>query len=172
MHACRRIYVVGAGFFDPPPRTSQLQTRNTPATTCSHKPPLKGLSHEIFFACFLPVCIHFGLNVNRFWFLNFNNVPSILNNYLKFWCVSGQTFSEIHRISEKDLQESNISQRTANKKSIKIGDPRAQLAIKVWPEMHQKLKWLSQIEATSLQFKNQKRFLFWSRYIYSGQKKN
>jgi hypothetical protein len=86
---------------------------------------------------------------------------------MKFLYVSGQTFSEIHRISEKDLQESNISQRTANKKSIKIRDPRAQLAIKVWPEMHQNLKWLSQIEATSLQFKNQKRFLFPTRLLTS-----
>ncbi len=53
---------------------------------------------------FLLVWIHLGLNVNRFWFLNFNNVPSILDNYLEFWCISGQTFSEIRRISEKDWQ--------------------------------------------------------------------
>jgi hypothetical protein len=36
--------------------------------------------------------------------------------------------------------------------------------------MHQNLKWLSQIEGISLKFKNQKQFLFRSRYIYSRQK--
>ncbi len=36
---------------------------------------------------FLPVWIQF---------------PSILNNYSKFWSISGQIFSEILRISEKD----------------------------------------------------------------------
>jgi hypothetical protein len=37
-----------------------------------------------FLACFLPVWIHLGLNVNRFWLLNLNNVPSTLDNHLKF----------------------------------------------------------------------------------------
>jgi hypothetical protein len=37
-----------------------------------------------FFCLFLPVLINLGLNVNHFWLLNFNNVPSILDNYLKF----------------------------------------------------------------------------------------
>ncbi len=57
-----------------------------------------------FYLFFLPVWIHLGLNVKRFWFLNFNKVPSILDKYFKFWCVSGQTFHEILRISEKDWQ--------------------------------------------------------------------
>jgi hypothetical protein len=48
--------------------------------------------------------MHPGLNVNRTWFLNFNDAPSILDDYFKFWCVSGQIFSEILRISEKDWQ--------------------------------------------------------------------
>ncbi len=61
---------------------------------------LMGLSHEIFLA----VSIHLGLNVNCFWLLNFDNIPSILDNYLKFWCVLGQTFFEILRILEKDWQ--------------------------------------------------------------------
>jgi hypothetical protein len=38
---------------------------------------LKILSHKIFWS-------HLGLYVNRFWFLNFNNVFSILDHYLKF----------------------------------------------------------------------------------------
>ncbi len=63
---------------------------------------LTGLSHEIYWPVFLPVCLHLGLNVNCFWFLNFDNVPSILDHYLKFWWVSDQTLSEILRILEKD----------------------------------------------------------------------
>jgi hypothetical protein len=43
---------------------------------------------------------------------------------------------------------------------MKIGEARAHLAIKVWPEMHENLKWLSQIGEPSLKFKNQKQFLF------------
>jgi hypothetical protein len=48
-----------------------------------------------------------GLNVHSFWFLNFNDATSILDNYFKFWWVSGQScqsFSEILRISDKDGQ--------------------------------------------------------------------
>jgi hypothetical protein len=43
----------------------------------------------LFFACmdsFLPEC-------EPLLVLNFYNVPSILDNYFKFLCVSGQTFS-------------------------------------------------------------------------------
>ncbi len=65
---------------------------------------LKRLSHEIFCPIFLPLWINLGLNVNRFCFFRYSNVSSILDNYLKFWCVSGQTFSEIPRISDKDWQ--------------------------------------------------------------------
>ncbi len=63
---------------------------------------LKGLSHEIFGPVFWAVWMYLGPNVNRFSFLNFNGAPLILDNSFKFWCVSGQTISEILRISEKD----------------------------------------------------------------------
>jgi hypothetical protein len=45
-----------------------------------------------------------GLNVNRFWFLNFINVSSILDDYSKLRCISDHIFSEILGISEKDWQ--------------------------------------------------------------------
>jgi hypothetical protein len=35
-----------------------------------------------FLVCFLPAWIHLGLNVKSYWFLNFNNFPSILDNYI------------------------------------------------------------------------------------------
>ncbi len=38
---------------------------------------LKGLSHEIFGPVYWPVWMHLGLNENRFWFLNFEEAPSI-----------------------------------------------------------------------------------------------
>jgi hypothetical protein len=41
---------------------------------------LKGLSHEIFGPVFLPVWMYLGLNVNRLWFLNFNDALLILDN--------------------------------------------------------------------------------------------
>ncbi len=65
---------------------------------------LKGLSHEIYGPVFWAVWMYLGPNVNRLWFLNFNDAPLILDNSFKFWCVSGQTFSEILRISEKNWQ--------------------------------------------------------------------
>ncbi len=74
---------------------------------------LKGLAHEIFRPLFWPVWIYLGLNWNPFWFLNFKEGSLILDSYFKFWCVSCQTFSDIHRISEKDwplsLRFSNFS---------------------------------------------------------------
>ncbi len=45
---------------------------------------LKGLSHEIFGPVFWVGLMHRGLNVNRLWFLNFNDAPLILDNYFKF----------------------------------------------------------------------------------------
>jgi hypothetical protein len=48
--------------------------------------------------------MHRGLNVNRLWFLNFNDAPLIFDNYFKFRFVSGQTFSEILKFSGKDWQ--------------------------------------------------------------------
>jgi hypothetical protein len=36
--------------------------------------------------------------------LNCYDAPSIFGGYFRFWCVPYQTFSEIHRISKKDLQ--------------------------------------------------------------------
>ncbi len=65
---------------------------------------LKGLLHEIFTVIFWLEWIYLGMKGNRFWFLNFKDVSSILNSYFKYWCVSYQTFSEICRIFEKDWQ--------------------------------------------------------------------
>ncbi len=62
---------------------------------------LKGLSHEIFGPVYWPVWMHLGLNKNCFWFLNFEEAPSIWGSHFKFWCVSVQTFSEILRISRR-----------------------------------------------------------------------
>jgi hypothetical protein len=45
---------------------------------------LKGLSHEIFGPVFWAVWMYLDLNVNRLWFLNFNDAPLILDNYFKF----------------------------------------------------------------------------------------
>jgi hypothetical protein len=45
---------------------------------------VKGLSHEIFRPVFLAVWIYLGPNANRFWFLNFNDAPLILDSYFKF----------------------------------------------------------------------------------------
>ncbi len=41
---------------------------------------LKGLSHEILGPVFWAVRMYLGLNVNRLWFLNFNDAPLILDN--------------------------------------------------------------------------------------------
>jgi hypothetical protein len=38
---------------------------------------LKGLSHEIFGPVFWAIRMYLGLNVNRLWFLNFNDAPLI-----------------------------------------------------------------------------------------------
>jgi hypothetical protein len=38
---------------------------------------LKGTAHEIFGPVYWPVWMHLGLNKNRFWFLNFEEVSSI-----------------------------------------------------------------------------------------------
>jgi hypothetical protein len=45
---------------------------------------LKGLLHEIFIVIFWLEWIHIGLKGNRFWFLNFNDVSSILDSDFKF----------------------------------------------------------------------------------------
>ncbi len=45
---------------------------------------LKGLSHEIFMVIFWLEWIHIGLKGNRFWFLNFKDVSSILDSNCKF----------------------------------------------------------------------------------------
>jgi hypothetical protein len=66
--------------------------------------------------------MYLGLNMNRLWFLNFNDAPLILDNYFKFWRVSGQTFSEILRILEKDWQ---LSLRFSNfRRFLVSGSPR------------------------------------------------
>jgi hypothetical protein len=74
---------------------------------------LKKLSHEIFGPIFWSVWMHLGLNVNRLWFFNFNDAPLILGNYFYnfFLRVSGQTYSKILRITEKDWQ---LSLRISN----------------------------------------------------------
>ncbi len=83
---------------------------------------LKGLSHEIFGPVFRAVWIYLGLNVNRLWFINLNDAPFILDTYFKFWRVSGQTFSEIRRISENDWQ---LSLRYSNfRRFLVSGSPR------------------------------------------------
>ncbi len=46
--------------------------------------PLKGLSHEIFTVIFGREWIYLGLKGNRFWFLNFKDVSSILDSYFKY----------------------------------------------------------------------------------------
>ncbi len=65
---------------------------------------LKGLLHEIFWPFYWPVWMHLGPNKNRFWFLHFEEAPSIWGSHFKFWCISVQTFSGILRISGKDWQ--------------------------------------------------------------------
>jgi hypothetical protein len=60
------------------------------------------LSHEILRPAVWPEWMRLGLSVNRLWFENFHEAPSIFGSYFKFWCASYQTFSEIRRISEKD----------------------------------------------------------------------
>ncbi len=45
---------------------------------------LKGLSHEIFTVIFWLEWIYIGLKGNRFWFLNFNYVSSILDSNFKY----------------------------------------------------------------------------------------
>jgi hypothetical protein len=45
---------------------------------------LKGLSHEIFTVIFWLDWIYLGLKGNRFWFLTFKDVSSILDSYFKY----------------------------------------------------------------------------------------
>jgi hypothetical protein len=45
---------------------------------------LKGLSHEIFMVIFWLEWIYIGLKGNRFWFLNFKDVSSILDSNFKY----------------------------------------------------------------------------------------
>ncbi len=49
----------------------------------------KGTVTWDFWALFWAVWMYLGLNVNRLWLLNFNDAPLILDNYFKFWRVSG-----------------------------------------------------------------------------------
>jgi hypothetical protein len=81
---------------------------------------LKGLSHKIFSPVFWLVWIYLGLNGNRFSFLNFKEGSLILDSYFKYWCISCQTFSEIHRISEKDWQ---LSSRFCNFSLFLVSSP-------------------------------------------------
>jgi hypothetical protein len=48
-------------------------------------------------AFFWPVCLCLGLNVNRFWFLNFNDALLILHDYISydlFQAISSLRFLE------------------------------------------------------------------------------
>ncbi len=81
-----------------------VYNRNPRLTLLEYLATLKGLSHEIFWPVFWPLRMYLGLNVNQLWLLNCNDAPLILDNYFKFWCASGQTFSEILRISENVWQ--------------------------------------------------------------------
>jgi hypothetical protein len=51
---------------------------------CHERNPLKGLSHEIFTVIFWLEWIYIGLKWNRFWFLNFKDVSSILGSNFKY----------------------------------------------------------------------------------------
>ncbi len=102
-----------------------------------------------------------------------------LKTILRNCGLSCQSFSEILWISEKDLNLSSVSQRTTNRNPWKLENRGLswqslseilRFSEKVWTETHQNLTWMSQIEETSSKFKNQKRFLFRSRNIFSGQK--
>ncbi len=76
-----------ARLFQPRPNKADSNVVNAqkPALFSSlYGVPLKGLSHKIFGLVFGAVWVYLGLNVNRLWFLNFNNAPSILDNYFKF----------------------------------------------------------------------------------------
>jgi hypothetical protein len=42
-------------------------------------------------------------------FFSFREIPSVWDSQSRYWCVSYQSFSEIHRISEKDWQRSSQS---------------------------------------------------------------
>jgi hypothetical protein len=48
---------------------------------------------------FWPVCMHLVLDENGWWFLNFNDAPSILDDYFKFLCV--KWLSKTERVSSK-----------------------------------------------------------------------
>ncbi len=89
-----RFFVLG----DCSPKRKYVHRRKSKATLKDCRLRFLGL----FLHCMYRMCL--GLNVNRFWFLNCNDAPSILDDYFKLWCVSDHIFSEILRISEKDLQ--------------------------------------------------------------------
>jgi hypothetical protein len=55
-----------------------------------------------FWACFLACMDTSSPEYEPLVVFKFNDAPLILDNYFKFWRVSGQTLSEILRISEKD----------------------------------------------------------------------
>jgi hypothetical protein len=58
----------------------------------------KGTVAWYFYVSFSLEWIYLGLNRNRFWFLNFTDAPSILENYFKVWLGSYQTFESPRRI--------------------------------------------------------------------------
>jgi hypothetical protein len=151
-----------------------VQAREEVACPMKRIQPIASTVAWDFCPVYWPVWMHLGLNKNRFWFLNFEEAPSIWGSHFKFLCISVQSFSEILRISKKDWHEDSVanpsprtgdsaanpsqrigdsvanhsrrffdslrniytlkgvSQRTANQKSTKIGEPQAQLPILLW----------------------------------------
>jgi hypothetical protein len=89
---------------------------------------LKGLSHEIFRPAFWPVWMRPGLNVNRLWFFNFYEAPSIFGSYFKFWCASYQTFSS-RRFYESPRRIDNCLKDTLMLLKNILGEPRNWLSI-------------------------------------------
>jgi hypothetical protein len=62
------------------PVSQLLSAKSTLIDSDLEQCPLKGLSHEIFGPVFWPVWMYLALNMNRLWFLNFNDAPLILDN--------------------------------------------------------------------------------------------
>ncbi len=86
------------------------------------KAGLKGLSQEIFRPVFWPVWMHLGLNVNRLWFQNFSEAPSIFGNYFKFWCASYQRRRIDYCLIETLMLLKNVLGELLNWLSIILGD--------------------------------------------------
>jgi hypothetical protein len=69
------------GWSERPVRFGMPNRDGRPGRSGSH---LKGLSHEIFMVIFWLEWIYIGLKGGRFWFLNFEDVSSILDSNFKY----------------------------------------------------------------------------------------